>query len=649
MSVRDELEVDQALFGYSEGHRQLASSINLPSKDVYELSMRSDLSPGASLSGTRSYISGFQLPETRCYALIKTWPAPEMARPGCVWSHVLLLSRSFLTKQVNLGVLEDLFRRPKGRADVANYNLTLKVRRLAKSPTSSRDYVADIISSYYRNEPVLLKDTPDEAFERAMFDVWSQQWPRLRSEFSFRTVQSSDTVLDKGLTIKVTPNARKGVGAEGPEKAWVAAAVEDATSQTITSLRRFLWRYGKDVAAPRLSFPHLVEIHEASSKASSGLALVVAEKILARFPKASDALTLKRDILGVSPPALAVIARVRSSDMLKLLAKWQAIDDGVVEADQLSRVIASFEKHDLIAMAQGLSGIEQPFSREVEIATDALVAALDVDVVETANLCRPIMLKVLKRRPDLLETFDVERLAPREAIDLISVASSSKAISNLMSRILSAPPSQETSATVAEHAELAFGQAIDLSIDGYLAEGWEGKFEQMVGDILPHGIAKLAGSSDRAARGLSLLNFPIHGSPSATVWDDGLGDTADDDLSLGRSTVDAYLLALCLRDGVAQRVPILVKTLPRLRFMAIKDMLSPEAQALLDRRLPSIGESWDLNKRMLKVLRKANRDAIDISPVVSRLSLTEQELSYVFEEDDEKSSSFSLTRLFWPW
>ena len=52
---------------------------------------------------------------------------------------------------------------------------------------------------------------------------------------------------------------------------------------------------------------------------------------------------------------------------------------------------------------------------------------------------------------------------------------------------------------------------------------------------------------------------------------------------------------------------------------------------------------------MLKVLRKANRDAIDISPVVSRLSLTEQELSYVFEEDDEKSYPFPLTRLFWPW
>lgn len=611
--------------------------------------MRSDLSPGASLSGTKSYISGFQLPDTRSYALIKTWPAPEMPRPGCVWSHVLLLSRSFLTKQVNLGVLEELFRRPEGHADIASYNLKLKVKRMAKSPTSYREYVANIISSYYRYEPVLLNDTPGEAFERAMFDVWSQQWPRLRSEFSFRTVQSSEPVREKGLTIKVSSSAREGAEADRPEPAWVKAAVEDATSQNITSLRRFLWRYGKDVATPRRSFPHLVEIHEASSLARSGLALAVAEQVLARFPKASDALTLKRDLLGVSPPALSIIPKAGPSDMLRLLAKWRAVDDGVVEADQLSRVIASFDQVDLIAMAQGLSEIEQPFSREVEIATDALVATLDIDVVETANLYKPIMLKVLKRRPDLLETFDVERLAPREAIDLISDASSSKAISNLLRRIFSLQPSQQAIAAITEHAELAFGQAIDLSISGDLAEGWDGMFKRLVNDILPHGIAMLVGRSNRAAHGLSLLGFPIYGVPSAAEWDEGLGDADHDDQSGDRSTVDAYLLGLCLRDGVAQTILILSKTLPRLRYMAVHDMLSSEARVLLDRRLPSIGESWDLNKRMLKVLRRANRDAIDVSPVVSQLSLTEGELSYVFGQDDDKSHSFSLTRLFWPW
>ena len=206
------------------------------------------------------------------------------------------------------------------------------------------------------------------------------------------------------------------------------------------------------------------------------------------------------------------------------------------------------------------------------------MATLDVDVVETAKLCQPIMLKVLKRRPDLLETFDVEHLALREAIDLVSIASSPKAISILLRRILSSPPSTEASATASEHAELAFGQAIELSISGDLAEEWGVIFKQLVSDILPPGIATLVGGSDRAVHGLSLLGFPIHGSPSAATWNEGLGDSANDDRSLERSTVDAYLFGLCLRDGVAQTVPILAKILPRLRYMAVHDMLSPESR-----------------------------------------------------------------------
>ncbi|WP_299950235.1 hypothetical protein [uncultured Ruegeria sp.] len=320
-----------------------------------------------------------------------------------------------------------------------------------------------------------------------------------------------------------------------------------------------------------------------------------------------------------------------------------------MDADLLSSAIANFDKDDLIAMSETFSEIEQPESREVEIAAEALVDMLEVDAVEAAKLCEPIMLKVLKRRPGLLETFDVRLLTQPDAIDLIGIASSQKAISNLLRRILSLPPSTEASTTVSQHAILAFDRAIDLSISGELNEEWGEMFKRLVDDILPHGLATLVSGSDRTAHGLSLLGFPIYGSPSAAIWSEGLGDAAVDDRSWARSTVDAYLLLLCLRDGIAQTIPILTKTLPRIRYMAIHDMLSPEARELLNRRLPSIGDSWDFNKRILKILRKANRDAIDVRPIVSQLSLTEEELNYVFGDNDEESHSFPLMRFFWPW
>jgi hypothetical protein len=77
--------IDQALFGYADGHRQIASSVRLPSKDLYILSSATDLASGARLGENDSYLSGLMLPESRRYAIFRTWRAPEMPRPGCRW------------------------------------------------------------------------------------------------------------------------------------------------------------------------------------------------------------------------------------------------------------------------------------------------------------------------------------------------------------------------------------------------------------------------------------------------------------------------------------------------------------------------------------------------------------------------------------
>ena len=57
----------------------------------YLLSTASDLASGTRLGENDSYLTGLPLPKSRRYAFFRTWAAPEMPRPGCVWSHVLLL------------------------------------------------------------------------------------------------------------------------------------------------------------------------------------------------------------------------------------------------------------------------------------------------------------------------------------------------------------------------------------------------------------------------------------------------------------------------------------------------------------------------------------------------------------------------------
>src|ERR1700722_10510293 len=83
--------VHQLLHGYAEGLRLLEGSIEVP-EDLSRVMLRlSDLS-GSNISiGFDEYITGYPLPSLDAYALAKSWYAPEMPRPGCVWTHTILI------------------------------------------------------------------------------------------------------------------------------------------------------------------------------------------------------------------------------------------------------------------------------------------------------------------------------------------------------------------------------------------------------------------------------------------------------------------------------------------------------------------------------------------------------------------------------
>src|SRR4051794_284651 len=94
-SVTATFEAHQALYGYDDGHRLLASSVELDGVDQHLLARQTD-SPDAGTPGWEALLAGYPLPSGR-YAWTMTWPAPEMSRPGCVWTHVLILDLAALT------------------------------------------------------------------------------------------------------------------------------------------------------------------------------------------------------------------------------------------------------------------------------------------------------------------------------------------------------------------------------------------------------------------------------------------------------------------------------------------------------------------------------------------------------------------------
>ena len=76
--------VHQCLFGYDDGHRMLSSSLPLSRAGSSLLLLLSDLEPGIQLGHVDSYWTGLPVATDKVYALLRTWAAPEMPRPGCV-------------------------------------------------------------------------------------------------------------------------------------------------------------------------------------------------------------------------------------------------------------------------------------------------------------------------------------------------------------------------------------------------------------------------------------------------------------------------------------------------------------------------------------------------------------------------------------
>lgn len=84
------MKINQLLYGYREGHRLLAGSIDLNESLVWNLVRATDRPSVTSQELESGITFGFTL-DKQYYALCRTWAAKEIDRPGAVWTHVLLL------------------------------------------------------------------------------------------------------------------------------------------------------------------------------------------------------------------------------------------------------------------------------------------------------------------------------------------------------------------------------------------------------------------------------------------------------------------------------------------------------------------------------------------------------------------------------
>lgn len=299
------IRLEQCLFGYEDGHRLLASSIPLES-EAAALTELSDLAPGTVFGQSEGYWTGLPVPGIGRYALMRTWPAPEMPRPGCVWTHAILLAPALLQKLSDLRVLRSLFVRPNNQSDRERYreslesNLPLAVAINDRIEIDAALVIALLEALYAASDTPVIVTKPGE-LDEPLFAIWSQQWPRLRRNIRFQTAATREPRSPGGARFDVTAtlmnSSERRVAVGGSEASWLKVAAADAREQQESELRRFLWSYGADVRRQRGSFRPLVDIkllHDAASPDAGPLVLNI---VTSSFPDPDDAILLKQRLV----------------------------------------------------------------------------------------------------------------------------------------------------------------------------------------------------------------------------------------------------------------------------------------------------------------------------------------------------------------
>lgn len=139
------MKIEQMLHGYDNGHRLLAGSVLLKYKgDMDAIAILSDWSEYiATDGGDSSYVTAYPLKHSGYYVIAKTWYADEMQRPGCVWTHSLLIPLDELNNLDDFSRIKDLFERPDKEKGFDAYSRAFQYEIKEIRPDSYQSLVVD--------------------------------------------------------------------------------------------------------------------------------------------------------------------------------------------------------------------------------------------------------------------------------------------------------------------------------------------------------------------------------------------------------------------------------------------------------------------------------------------------------------------------
>jgi hypothetical protein len=418
--------VHQALHGYSEGHRQIACSAELTSNDARLVLVMSDASGSGVTAEGISYLTGYPLPESGLYALARTWPAPEMPRPGCVWTHTLFIEFADLAMLDSPSQLAVLFKAPS--IETARiYGGALHFTNASANgwvlTSSQLSAFARLATALYEQpyDQVWARRTTEAQVDDVVLRLWDLQWPRLRRSFRFCTLTTRDRSQegarfdlqfcgDSVSRLRFAQN-KEGVEANsisaGP---WLAQLVDYAVRPDASEFREVLRLLGTDVLGGREAMPAICELQATLARCgptavADAIALVTVPATLSGS-KAAKEMVVTRALSRVDVLNDSELHYVVSN--LDLVSEGELVDHGRKLAVHLLKVAPG----TLVELVED----ERPAVQASMRATvKELDAALLVDNMLPGTNWWPSLLSI---RPDLAEMSEFWRRTQARASDV---------------------------------------------------------------------------------------------------------------------------------------------------------------------------------------------------------------------------------------
>jgi len=410
--------VHQALHGYNDGHRLISSSLALDAPDARLMLVMSDLSGPGVKPSPAGYLTGYPLEKSGRYVLARTWAAPEMPRPGCVWTHSLIIDNSDLARVMSAQTLLDAFTRPAGMDVQSRYDAPLPLSPHPKPSgierTERAEFLLQALYACPTRQVVAEAGEPLED-ERVTTAIWMQQWPRLRRSFGFCTLSGMDrSAKGVALDLQFARENDRQLRSKFPDAVVLDQSVitdalrpllADLAEPASSTLREFLKRTGGDVDGGRRAMRPLCELYM-SLLVSHPPDLASAVSALAALdgdgrPQARSLRTL------VTRQAMQAAGQIEDVVFEFLLETLKRSSDPAEQAeigDRLGVELWRRSPHRFHAalISEGVLG---------DVASHALAEMQLEQIVSGLQTSGQIASDIAERRPDILKQAAVWRIA----------------------------------------------------------------------------------------------------------------------------------------------------------------------------------------------------------------------------------------------